>query len=372
MSEPRHAGLDGLRALAVLGVVTEHSLLFPTWLSNAAHPGGTAVRLFFVLSGFLITGILLRARTAAQDRNRRHLFFAFYVRRAVRIFPVAYAAIAVMCLLSISDARAHVVELVTYTTNLGMAIRGHWNDALPHFWTLAIEEQFYLLWPAIILLTPRRAVPGAMIGACVLAMVARWWLADDWFSAMIATPARLDALAWGGVLAYFGAVPYAGTIGAALIAIGYFVPPLGTVLSETGCVLLSGAVVMTVVRRPSWTRWLEYRPLVYIGTISYGMYVWHMAIPQILGALADRGISVGFRVPEVYGPIRFVVLGSLTIAVAALSWHLFERPINDLKRYAPYRRPDDAPAPARETRASDVGMMPLARPLQDVAAPPDM
>jgi peptidoglycan/LPS O-acetylase OafA/YrhL len=101
MSEPRHAGLDGLRAVAVLGVIMTHSLVFPAWLPSAAQPGGTGVRLFFVLSGYLITGILLRARAAAQDRDCRHLFVAFYVRRAVRIFPVAYAAIALVCLLDI-------------------------------------------------------------------------------------------------------------------------------------------------------------------------------------------------------------------------------------------------------------------------------
>jgi peptidoglycan/LPS O-acetylase OafA/YrhL len=372
MSEPRHAGLDGLRALAVLGVVTEHSLLFPTWWPSAAHPGGTAVRLFFVLSGYLITGILLRAREAAQERDRRHLFVAFYARRAVRIFPVAYAAIAVMCLLSISDARTHALELVSYTTNLGMAVRGHWNEALPHFWTLAIEEQFYLLWPAIVLLTPRRAVPWAMLSACAVAMLARWWLADDWFAAMIATPSRLDALAWGGVLAYFGSVRFAGTIGAALIALCYVVPAIDPVLRETGCVLLSGAVVMAVVRRPVWTRWLELRPLVYIGTISYGMYVWHMAIPQIMDALAARGITFWVRVPDVYGPTRFVILAALTIGVSALSWHLFERPINDLKRFVPYRRPAAAPAPGKPPRAVDLGPAAIPQPIQKLAAPPEL
>src|SRR5262249_40880734 len=144
--------LDGLRAVAVLAVVAHHTLPGP--LVDALNPGAAGVRLFFVLSGFLITGILLGCRESMAQQGAGQALASFYARRFLRIFPLYYFALAVVLLAGVQEARDGAAWHLAYLSNV-YGVRQGWLGSLAHFWSLAVEEQFYLVWPALVLSLPR-------------------------------------------------------------------------------------------------------------------------------------------------------------------------------------------------------------------------
>src|SRR4029453_1573433 len=143
--------LDALRFFAILGVIVTHDW-YPDplpWIFRDLDPGHVGVRLFFVLSGFLITGILLRCRRRAEEQEHRRsvLTRRFYARRFPRIYPLSYAVLAVNIFVGIEPTRLLWPWLVSYTTNIYISVHHQWIGPAGIFWTLAVEEQFYLLWP---------------------------------------------------------------------------------------------------------------------------------------------------------------------------------------------------------------------------------
>lgn len=306
--------LDGLRAIAIAGVVGTHYWGIPM-------AGGLGVDLFFVLSGFLITTLLLEEHAAT---SRIHLL-AFYGRRARRLFPALAVLLAVY--LVVTEGRgARTVELAgLYAGNL---VRGYsTNDPLVgsplgHLWSLATEEQFYLLWPCllILLLRLRRAVP--VLAALLVAVVAwRAFLVHTGAPVhriQYAPDARADGLLAGCVLACLRAkfrlrvpeplaVAGLAVLGLAMIA-GPVLPGYQdvtrTMVGLAGCVLVAAAVTETPLAQA-----LSARPLVWLGKISYSLYLWHfpilaatggrplIALPASLAAawLSYRFIETRFR-----------------------------------------------------------------------------
>jgi peptidoglycan/LPS O-acetylase OafA/YrhL len=362
----RYDQLDGLRAIAVSGVVICHALP-PT--SIFAPLGGMGVRLFFVLSGFLITGILLRERDAATAAHDScvGIWRAFYLRRALRIFPVAYAAIALAALIGIPEAREHPWWYLTYTSNIRSVLLGQNAAAIGHFWSLAVEEQFYLFWPFLILWAPRRHLVGLVTALIVLAGLSRGLVAAQGhdLAAYVLTPLRLDALAAGSVLAVCAVdgitVTPRALVGLGLACFGFAAVPsvfLHALSSEWGHIALCSAFVLAAVdgfRGPlGWA--LLLRPVVYLGTISYGIYVVHYFVPESI-ALIEQRFNIWLRFPP-FGVWRLLYLSTVSVAAAALSWRVMEAPINALKRYVPY-----APTrPRRSAVASGIaGPAPTAR-----------
>jgi len=181
----RVPALDGLRGIAILMVMLFHFVyLDPTRVLGPfgliglyLRYGYTGVNLFFVLSGFLISGILLDAK------SEPHYFRNFYARRILRIFPLYYGYLIVALVLGRAfsyygsttlrlEAQSQV-WLWTYTSNLCEAFHQHYFDMFRHFWSLAVEEQFYLVWPVVILLAPRRRLTWICIGGVVVGPSAR-------------------------------------------------------------------------------------------------------------------------------------------------------------------------------------------------------
>ena len=345
-SPGRYPALDGLRAVAIALVLVDHTVAASvtgprtefTWWS----PGAAGVRLFFVLSGFLITSILLRARDEAEANGASLLgaWRAFYLRRALRIFPVAYVVMALAFGLRASQG---MPWFFAYLGNF-YAAKQVGFDSLTHFWSLAIEEQFYLVWPIVILALPRRWQRPAIVALILVAgaLRATYVFHGQWRPAGVLPWTRMDALAGGGLMALVRSRRPAVAIAAAIFAVT-LVLPLGwasAMLTEWGSIAIYGAIVVSA----AWGlpgpigRVLASRPLVYLGTISYGLYAWH---PFVL--IPSFGVGEKLGHPAIALAAGVVI----SVGIASLSWHVLERPFTTLKRFVPYVAPRvEAAAPS--------------------------
>jgi len=327
----RLPSIDGLRGLAVLTVVVFHSFAdrFADWWW-VLSPGYVGVRLFFVLSGALITSLLLDLR--GQPRALR----TFWTRRALRIFPLAYFTMALAWVVGMPAMTEAGAWHLTYTNNIGYWLRdGDWPNGLGHFWTLAVEEHFYLAWPLLVFGLPRRWLNGTAIGVAIVALACRIVWADAWTGhGYVLTPFALDSFAIGGLVALARrgahareAMQMLAFVGVALVAVTvWFRDDVNYAALETGMACLSAALVAWAWDHPQAVG-LSWPPLVWVGTISYGVYVWHQAA---LAMLTHHGVlAIG------YGWTLLGVELALGIGGAALTWYGFERPLNRLKDRAP-------------------------------------
>jgi peptidoglycan/LPS O-acetylase OafA/YrhL len=342
--------LDSLRAFAVLCVLLTHFAPATRAIAPFADFG---VRLFFVLSGFLITGILLRAGRENRPRTLRR----FYVRRFLRIFPAFYLVLVVTAALAVPGIREGFWWFAAYLANFWFILVG--SVANPnygtHFWTLAVEEQFYLVAPALILFAPRRYLKPVLIGAAGVAVayrasaVAAGW---SWDAYTRAPTACLDSLGLGALLAVTRLrglgdrwTRWALVLGLPLLAVDLAANTLAQedvstslldfqhIFQDTAFALVSVWLVAGASRGFGGLggRLLSLWPLVYLGTISYGIYLYHFF--AIWGFQAAFGWKRGHDPDQA---VYFLVLTAATIVVATGSWFAFERPINGLKRYFPY------------------------------------
>jgi peptidoglycan/LPS O-acetylase OafA/YrhL len=366
-TDSHYAQLDGLRGLAALAVVLSHSIS----ICNTLDFGPAGVRLFFVLSGFLITGILLRARAEAEERGVPvgSVLGAFYVRRSLRIFPVYYVVVLLATALSLPGLRETFWPNVTYTNNLYLAWRGeHVPGAVNHLWTLAVEEQFYLIWPFVVLWLPARYLVPVLLAMVAIGPASRAVLASfepgDDVASKVLTCCCLDSLGLGALLAASGVgrpssvahLPQRTTgyasptrlalwLGLALMALALTlsITQQAVVVRRTikalAFSLVSLWLVAQAVRgfRGPVGALLASRPLVYLGSISYGLYLIHVFVPPLLALLAES-VGLPFAFKDYSPAVRFAVMFGGTLPLAMLSWHFLEKPLNDLKRHFPYVR----------------------------------
>jgi peptidoglycan/LPS O-acetylase OafA/YrhL len=288
------------------GEIPLHRGLWTGWANQGG--GFVGVQLFFVLSGYLITGILVRER----DRRGGASLVDFYKRRARRLVPalvlvcVGYAALQLIIDPgSWAAARGAIARAATYTTNIPSAWR-HAPDsgALAHTWSLAVEEQFYLVWGAMVAFLPRRSIPWAAAAAIVGTIVVRHLLAPHDYTMYAFW--RWDALGVGCLLACRRVrLPrFAGWVAAAVIAA--YAIHLPDPIRPVDYTLTAAAAGVALVAALN-TRWLKNGLLIWFGTISYGLYLWH-------------SVLLCYDIPA-------VVASAGAIAVAAASWYLLERPI---------------------------------------------
>jgi peptidoglycan/LPS O-acetylase OafA/YrhL len=363
--------LDGVRGIAIILVLFHHFTLFDpatpigAWLRFVALLGWSGVDVFFVLSGFLITGILIDARGS----NR--YFTSFYMRRVLRIFPLYYLVVFLSFVvlgqfpwwhdLLVGPGRVPQWPYWTYLVNFAIAERGDFqHGVLDVAWSLAIEEQFYLLWPAIVwILSPRWI--GPLCGVIVLAVPALRWLALDGnaepVDVYVLPHLRADALALGGLLAWLsrsgglerlatvGPLIVFGAAGAAIwsaVVAGspWWWEPL-TQRAGYSLFALSGAglVIVAVTGRGSiWPRALSAGWLRAFGKYSYAMYLLHLPVSRVV----QEFVLGPDEFPRAFGAVWPAQLGfyalatAPTFALAWISWRVFEAPILRLKAKFPY------------------------------------
>ena len=347
--------LDPLRAFAVMLVMVQH------WLQpeGVRFPlGSLGVRLFFVLSGFLITGILLQCRELGGQTGQSVWFTArqFYARRFLRIFPLFYGVIALAIVLNVPGMRDQWKWHVLYLSNFQQILHPNTAGAASHFWSLAVEEQFYLAWPWVILLVPRRALLGAIMATI---LVAPAWRTIGFLSGYspnsisFAPYACLDTLGMGALLALLAdkqsrlsAEMLGRILTAALVAgIAFFSLAMLTRFQLRGLRVLDaafynfglGLIFFWLIGRASrgFTgpvgKVLSLKPLIYLGAISYGIYVYHNFLPSPANPINH----FLYKLPR---GARWAGLTVLAVVVPTISWFCYEKPINGMKRYFEYRK----------------------------------
>jgi len=337
--------LDALRAFAVLAVMVHHFLPIDHYIpSDYVTLGFLAVRLFFVLSGFLITGILLDYRSDERGQALRR----FYSRRILRIFPIYYLTIFIALALQVRPIQEGAFWHLTYLSNYVAVSHPEWMGPASHFWSLAVEEQFYLVWPFILLFVPQKHLAKVIIGSISLAVLFRGFvlfvLSMPIDAAGIFTFATLDSLGGGALLALFRyderlrtRLP---TLMKSFLIAGLGIVTLCTVLYiyNIGFRILHtflclGISLLFVVLIEKTARGftgkartvMEASTVLYIGKISYGLYVYHnFMLAIVLYYLLKRTAVPDYRLVALLATVA-------TFAAAIVSWHLIERPVAQLK-----------------------------------------
>ncbi len=330
-ASPHKGTLDGLRFLAFLAV-----FFFHADSSRAPCPWGWAgVRVFFTLSGFLITRILIQDESGHRGADLKR----FYLRRTLRIFPLYYGLIAYFFL---SGRLSYGVWLVTYSSNIKAYYAENFDPMLGHFWTLSVEEQFYLIFPPLFWATPARLrwglVLGLIAGSVAFQVYAHEALRMPW--AKFLSPYCMSDLAWGALAGMielrtrprrFEATALVA-VGLALLVVawrlneGRFAGSARSQLNFAPSIygIASACLVFGLWRTTNplivWP--LSFAPIAYLGRISYGLYAFHL---PVLRGIWGVEVPYAFIIPEVYRELI------LTIILAALSWRFFEGPINRLK-----------------------------------------
>ena len=341
LADPRYVpALDGLRAISVVMVLLTH--LSGSRLFQLADLGGLGVHIFFVISGYLITTILV----GYQESNcgLKAAAVHFYWRRILRLYPPLLAAILLTMALGIAQMRDNWWIHALYLSNVQIAGSGTWNGA-SHFWSLATEEQFYLLWFPLVLLTKGRTRVVLILCALAIGPLYRLGLAAAVIDAFAPGPGvllfgKIDALAIGAVLALAAREPRLGLLfdffrsgalmGAAallLVASNFlprlWVPQLWFPSADIfACCLVRFAVSKNIDPGLAWLTW---RPVRHTGKISYGLYVYHYFVLD--------GARLVLDFPE-SGPARKlagIAFIGISFIVAEISWRLLEAPILALK-----------------------------------------
>ena len=382
---PFYPALDGLRTYSILAVFLVHYLpaLFPL--------GWYGVQVFFVLSGFLITGILY------DTRNQRHRYRNFYARRALRIFPLYYGFLGVLALIAVvthGHGPEHFWIWFVYGENFHwllspqntldfVFIGTHGFAAIGHLWSLAVEEQFYFLWPPVVFLLRDRQRLMLVCGLGVAARIALAIFCELHLSAVTLDrgfiyhmlPTQADAFLMGGFLAlWLRGAPQRRSFSragfyaaAALFSFGILLAVLRThpawlpaqdifydssafqsLAGTTLANLVSAFLILAVIQPGSWAHHLcNPAPLRSLGRVSYGFYVFHLTVILVtrhpLSVLVDRlhlrGLPAFFFV--------FTLTLALTIALSYLSFNFFEKPFLRLKnRFTAISSPGNAAASA--------------------------
>ena len=374
--------LDALRGLGLCLVLIDHC--WPDGLSylifQLGNAGWIAMDSFFVMSGVLITGILL------DSRDKPRYYRNYYARRTLRIFPLYYVVLGLLWAIAnftnyglyYQDILKHWFNplwFVFYAGNIREGAIGFPPDLLPGnyaafgyavLWSLQIEEQFYLLFPLLVACLRRlylqRLLMAAVVVSPILRVLSYLWQPANPYLQYVELPTHCDGLALGALIAIrFRSGPWniskaaltswtalllgAATVGSVVTTWGTHKQAWSTAWDRTAGYSISSAGCACLVlwlicfRGSSYTRWMRIAPLQYLGKISYGVYLLHPIAIWTIFELIKKD-KLHFRKDD---PLYFAEAVALSLIYAAISWHIFEQPLLSLKKRFSYAR-EGAPA----------------------------
>ncbi|MEG4204417.1 acyltransferase [Microcoleus sp. Pol7_A1] len=368
--------LNGYRGIAILlvflyhcisYVASEHIEFADSFYKTLMSLGWCGVDAFFVLSGFLITGIVL------DTREQETFFINFYARRMLRIFPVYYVFLTIFL-----GVIHPLIRSYEYENNLDSSQIWYWfylenwkwivqgvfdRGPLDHFWSLAVEEQFYLICPALIYILPRRLLSW-FLGIVILSAVffRSWLLLTPLLTPTLALSiyfnplCRVDTLAMGSLIALWmrseRTLPRLLWMSPILVIVSGIslsiivitqggLEPFNPVVQSIGfsiiAIFFSSLLILSVTQSENslLVRCLSWLPLQQLGTISYGLYVYHFPILWMLRDRIYEYVGESFILGHL---ASFLVGGVLTLVISIVSWYCLEQPILRLKSYFPSKR----------------------------------
>ena len=362
--------LDGLRFCAVLFVVCYHWLPFIS-SHKVSHFFGGFVNFFFVLSSYLITKILMSAKdksvTLKFSKIKVILFFLF--RRTIRIFPAYYLLLALVLIIPGigHHLKQHEVAYFSYLANYYIFFAEQWPLATSHLWTLAVEEQFYIFWPLIVIFIPNKYLLKTFIAVGLISIVLRaifYQSTTGFFPQSILTQYCLDSFAIGGILALKFTISkeqerLIDRFFHVSLLIGI---PVGFIIILTNSFYLSfvfnGLIISVIsymlIKKAIFgytgllQKFLENKVVLFLGQISYSIYLYHLVVPVVFWKMFDliyEHLNLTypqFFIEQEYNIVIlvkimssqlgcFIIYSIITITLSILSWHIIEVPFNNLK-----------------------------------------
>ena len=364
------AELDAMRAIGLCMVLTNHFWMraLSEVVFQIGELGWIAMDSFFVMSGFLITGILL------DTKDKPNYFSTYYARRALRIFPLYYLTLILWYGISrytnygigYRDLLAHwgsPAWFAFYLGNVKAAMVGKWPSIFGYapLWSLQVEEQYYLLFPLAVAFMKRENLRRLLIAAVILAPVCRiatfLWNPENLLVQYVLLPCHCEGLALGGLIAIrFRSGPWeihkkklaiwtfvilGFTCVSSIVSTWHATDPsrssvwdrlVGYSISSAGCACL--VLLLICLRGSKYTKWMRIEPLQYLGKISYGVYLWHPIAYWIMQELNKKHV-LRFHKND---PLWFIEAVGVSLALAAVSWEVFETPFLKLKDKIPSAR----------------------------------
>lgn len=344
-----HKELDGVRAIAVLMVIFFHffyELNLPPIVTKIANFGRTGVSLFFVLSGFLITRILIATKESPD------YFSSFYIRRSLRIFPLYYFYLTlifiILPLISGKPIPPFNLQVYNWTYLQNFALSFRWEHVSPrHLWSLSVEEHFYLFWPLLIYLLSIGKIVIASVIVIVIAFVVKYFMIEYNYVAYYFTFARMDELSMGALLAVLEIKNKLIDKNANKFLLFSVVLAIPTTALLTMFTDIDNTIIQIVkynllaftfwgiigyvisLRETGWVkRFLSTKPMVFSGKISYGLFVYH---PLCI-------VAVWNVLPKMNPAMLFVIAVGFSFLVASASYYLFELKFLQLKRFFEYKK----------------------------------
>lgn len=360
--------LDGIRFLAVTLVLLDH------WSGdNMGFPAGyLGVCLFFVLSGFLITRILLQAKHKDDQKGVSHTasIKRFFIRRTIRIFPLYYLTLMFLYLADVPPIREKILWLISYSANIYMALNATWLGSSDHLWSLAVEEQFYLFFPFLIFFLPFTQLSRLFPALVVFSVALRayfFYTNASWIVPYVLVFTCLDAFGLGAWLAWLQwtknqqAEKIFSSVYTLLISLLAYI---GLLLFEKNSQLephnelivvwlrlFESILSVSLIGYVSWgipkkstsfasilEKLLLFPLFVYIGKVSYGIYIFHNFVYNTYHTPASHPTArllghIHQALPWFQSSwlFSFFLFYAITLLLASISWYLFEKPINRWK-----------------------------------------
>jgi peptidoglycan/LPS O-acetylase OafA/YrhL len=306
--------------------------------------------LFFVLSGFLITRILLinGEECARTGTSVWKALKTFYVRRILRIFPVYYLLLFFLLVIDYKNTHNIFLWIATFSSNIYQSVHNVYIGDFNHFWSLAVEEQFYLFWPFLIFFVKPRFRLFSILAIIVLAILYKFYLFSigaNWMAISYSTISCMNALGLGALAAYL--TLYREDVAAKIVQVRVLLPVLTVyvlllfvghyysiawylVIGDEFLFAIASSLIILKASQNGFEgilkNILENKFVIYSGKVSYGMYLFHLFAPTLLGLLFG---VIGCAIPGKY----YFAIGcyALTFLLAHLSWRFIESPINKLK-----------------------------------------